>query len=192
MKKFSGYKPEKSAGGREILPVGGYVAKILDAKEINYDWGDVLLISFDIIEGEYKDFFKVDYANQTREDKKWRGTFRLVQPKDDGSERDDWTKRTFNNAMFCIEDSNPNYTWEWDEKTLKGKIVGVLFRNREWEMDTEQGYKTGWTTECCTFVTVDDVRDNKFKMPKDKPLKNKSSNSAGGFIPIDDDSDLPF
>ena len=59
MKAFGGFKPEKSAS-RDQLPVGGYIAKILNAEEVTYDWGSVLLISFDITEGDYKDFFKKD------------------------------------------------------------------------------------------------------------------------------------
>ena len=188
MKKFNGYKAEKS-GGREPIPAGGYVAKILDAKEVDYDWGSVLLISFDVVEGPHKDFFKRDYNNQGQEDKKWRGTYRLSVPKDDGSEKDGWTKRTFGTAMWAVEDSNHGFTWAWEEAALKGKVVGVLFRNREWEYND----KTGWTTECCAFASVEDIRNEKFKMPKDKPLADKKT--TGGFTLIKDNTDeddLPF
>ena len=92
MKAFNGYKAEKAAT-REQLPVGGYVAKILDAEEVTYTWGSVLVISFDIAEGEHAGFWKKDYQNQTGEDKKWRGTYRLTIPADDGSEKDEWSKR---------------------------------------------------------------------------------------------------
>lgn len=170
MRAFNGYKAEKAAS-REQLPVGGYVAKILKAKEVSYDWGSVLLISFDIAEGPYAGFFQKDYDNQQTEDKKWRGTYRLNIPKDDGSEKDGWTKRTFGNAMWCVEDANPGYHWNWDETTLKGKLAGVLFRNEEWEWDD----KTGWRTACCAFASVGDIRDGNFKMPKDKPLKSKAA-----------------
>ena len=176
MKAFSGYKAEKSAS-REQLPVGGYIAKILNVEEVNYDWGSVLLISFDIAEGFYAGFFQKDYNNQQGEDKKWRGTYRLNVPKDDGSEKDGWTKRTFGNAMWCVEDANPGYHWDWNEKGLKGKTVGVLFRNEEWEYNGN----TGWSTRCCTFAPIGDVRDGTFKMPKDKPLKNKSGASSAAM-----------
>lgn len=190
MKPFTGYKAEKSMGAREIIPAGGYVAKILDAKEVSYSWGSVLAISFDITEGEYKDFFKNDYNAQTGEDKKWRGVCRLPLPKDDGTEQDGWTKNSFNNAMFAIEDSNKGYTWNWDEKTLKGKNTGVLFRNKEWEMNGN----SGWTTECYALAPVEDIHTGHFKIAKDKPLKNKPAASSG-FTPIPDsgdDGDLPF
>lgn len=49
MKQFSGFEAKKSAGARELLPAGGYVAKILNAEEVSYDWGNVLLISLSLI-----------------------------------------------------------------------------------------------------------------------------------------------
>lgn len=195
MKQFSGYKAEAPVR-REKLPAGGYVARIMDAREQEYSWGSVLLISFDIAEGEHKDFFANDYRSQQQEDKKWRGTYRLRVPKDDGSEQDAWSKRSFNNAMWAVEASNPGYHWDWNEAGLKGKTVGVLFRNREWEMNGN----TGWTTECCALTDADSIRENRYTMPKDKPLKQHTTSSApasspsAGFeeVAIESDDDMPF
>lgn len=184
MKAFTGYKPEAPVH-RETLPAGGYAAKVLDAQELEYDWGNVLLISFDIIEGEYQDFFRRDYNAQTQEDKKWRGTLRLRVPKDDGSESDKWSKRAFNNAMWAVEESNFGYHWDWNETGLKGKIIGVLYRKKQWEMNGNNG----WTTECCALDSVDNIRKGKFKIPKDKPLKTKTK--TDDFTEVDD-GDLPF
>ena len=188
MKQFSGFESKKSAGAREFLPAGCYVAKILNAEEVSYDWGNVLLISFDILEGQYKDFFATDYRNQDREDKKWRGTYRLSAPNDDGSAKDGWPKRTFGNSIWSVEASNPGYHWDWNEATLKGKIVGVLFRNREWEMNGN----TGWTTECCALTSVDDIRQGKFRQPKAKPLKSNNMTGSVGFENVDTSGELPF
>ena len=189
MKAFAGFKAEAPAR-KEQLPAGGYIAKIMDAKEIGYDWGIVLLISFDIAEGEYKDFFAKDYRNQQQEDKKWRGTFRLRIPKDDGSEKDGWSKKSFNNAMWAVEASNTGYHWDWNEARLKGKTVGVLYRNKEWEMNGN----TGWFTECCALTDAEEIRKGSFKMPKDKPLRKEPSSSGDSFIDIDASElgDLPF
>lgn len=189
IKQYNGFKAERSGGAREILPAGGHVGKILDARVQDYSWGSVLVLSHDVSEGEYKDFFRRDYAENTNEDKKWRGNLRLNIPKDDGSEKDEWTKRTFNNAMWAIEESNPGYTWNWDEKSLKNKTVGLLYRNKEWGMNGN----TGWTTECCALASADDIREGKFKVPKDKPLKEKPAAAVNWTeIADDDDSDLPF
>ena len=68
------------------------------------------------------------YKSQSSDNKKWRGNVKLWLPKDDGSEKDDYTKRTFNNFMACVEESNPGYHWGWDENTLKDKKIGILAR----------------------------------------------------------------
>lgn len=189
MKQFSGYKAEKSTS-KERLPIGGYVVQILNAEVKDYDWGSVLLFHFDIAEGDYAGFFKADYDSQNREDKKWRGTFRLNIPKDDGSERDEWSKRSFGNAMYCIENGNPDYHWNWDETTLKGKMAGMLFRSEEWEYEGN----TGWSTRACAFACVNDIRNGNFKMPKDKPLKNKTTTAIPNFheTSIPDNVKLPW
>ena len=189
MKAFSGLKVER-ASSREILPAGGYVARIMGCKEQEYTWGSVLVFSFDIAEGNYKDFFATDYKNNPSEDKRWRGTYRLNIPKDDGSEKDGWTKKTFGGAIWAIEDSNTGYHWDWNEGELKNKMVGVIFRNREWEMNG----KTGWTTECCSLESIDNIRNNTYRTPKDRPLNNKVPASARpieSFTEVSDD-DLPF
>lgn len=189
MKPYTGYEAKKHTG-REMLPAGGYVIKILDVKEIPYDWGTVFDFSFDIIEGTYQNFFRTDYNNQNMEDKKWRGKYRLTQPKDDGSEKDGWTKNTFNNAMYALENSNKGYAWNWNEDTLKGLTVGALFREKEWEMNGQ----TGWTYECCSFTVADDIREGSFKIPKAKPLANKKTPAptVDDFEEILGSDDLPF
>ena len=189
MKAFNGLEIKKSVSASEPLPAGGYVAKILNAKVEEYSWGEKLIISFDIAEGEYKDFFRKQYNENTREDKKWKGNFRLTVPQENNQYFDS-QKRTFGNAIWAVEESNPSFRWAWDETALKGKMVGVLFRDREWEIEG----KTGMTTEACTFVSVDDVRTNNFKMPKPKMLNKTARQTASNsdFAVIDDSEDLPF
>ena len=190
MNKIEGLEIKRIEPASDPLPAGGYVAIILDAEEKEYSWGCVLVISFDILEGEFKDFFKQNYKANTREDKKWKGVYRLTVPQESNQWYDS-QKRTFGNAIACIEESNNGYHWNWDEKTLKGKTVGVLFRNFEYDVEGN----TGWSTECCSLASVEDIREGNFKMPKDKPLKKKATAMpvapAINFEEIDDE-DLPF
>lgn len=190
MKPFAGYEAKKRAR-REILPAGGYVVKILDASEQSYTWGNVLEISFDVLEGERKDFFRQDYKSNPNEDKKWRGKYRLNVPKEDGTEQDSWTINTFNGVMYALEESNLGFHWDWNEAKLKGLTVGALFRNREWEMNG----RTGWTTECCALIEAEEVRKGAFQIPEDRPLAKKQTASAPvqavSFEEIEDD-DMPF
>ena len=187
MKPYKDFEAKRSGGACEVLPIGGYVCQILSAKEETFDWGNKLSIAFDVCEGEYSGIFKRDYDNNTNENKKWRGIFKINVPKDDGTEQDGWKKRNFSNFIWAVEQSNPGFTWDWDEKKLKGKGVGLLYRNKEWEMNG----RTGWTTEAAGSESIDNIRAGKLRLPKDKPLPEGKKPPV--FTEVeDDDGDLPF
>lgn len=199
MKKLNGYEKAQVYTDRERLPVGGYVLKILDVKYQENSWGDVIVLSFDVLEGEQKDFFKNDYRNQTGEDKKWRGTYRLRVPADDGSEKDEWTMRRFKTVITNFEESNSGYHWDWNEQLLKGKIIGALFNNKEYEFNGRHGF----FTSCHSLIPAEKIRSGKFEIPDDTLLKPASGSAAvpfpepmgsDGFMNIPDgiDEELPF
>ena len=203
MKKFAGYAEATTFTERPRLPIGGYVLRIMEARELTYSWGSVLKIDFDISEGEQKGFYQKDYDSQTQEDKKWKGSFRLNVPKDDGSEQDAWTKSRFKTVIEdAIEVSNAGYKWDWDETKLKGKVVGGIFNNKEWEMDGDSGYKSGFFTNCKALVSVDKIKKNDFTIPGDDLIpdnkriskKPESTGSGDGFMNIPDGGmdELPF
>ena len=114
---------------------------------------------------------------------------RIYVPKDDGSEKDLWTKRKFKAIIQAIEDSNPGYHWDWNESGLKGKIVGCIFQWKEWAMNG----KSGWFANPYNFIDVAKVRSGEFKLPDDKPLP-KDQKPVDINISAEDDSeeDLPF
>ena len=195
MKKYNGFDRNDIYRNAERLPVGGYVIKILDAKENTNDYGSTLLISFDIAEGEHKDFFASNYKAQTGEDKKWKGTYRVRIPNDDGTEQDVWAKRRFNTMIVDIEESNPGFHWDWDEGKLKGKLVGALFNNKEYEFNGRHGF----FTNCHSLTNVERIRSGKFEIPADTLLKGNNNAPApvpdvNGFINVPDciDEALPF
>lgn len=183
---------------RAKLPLGAYVCRVKQVAVQNTAYGDVLAVLFDIVEGEYTDFFNKDYQGNQNADRKWRGVLRQWLPKDDGSESDEMTKSSFKGMVTSFERSNPGYQWNWDEGSLKGKLVGILFRNEEWEYNN----KSGWSVRPFRAISVDSVRNGDFTLPKDKPLKNKSvtgdaNDSAfigqqNGFTQVDADEDFPF
>lgn len=199
MKKLNGYEAAKAYTERERLPVGGYVLKIMDVKYHEYTYGDVILLSFDIEEGELKGFFMNDWKNQSGEDKKWRGTYRLNVPKDDGSKDDEWRMRRFKTVISNFEESNPGYHWNWDEQTLKGKKIGALFNDKEYEINGRNGFYTN----CHSLVTVEKIREGKFTVPEPTMLKKNNGPVSSGvsdmigtdeFMNIPDgiDEELPF
>ena len=168
----------KEFSDRQKLPLGAYVCKVKKAAVQANEYGEQLCILFDIVEGEFSGFFNEDYKNNTNENKKWKGVLRQFIPKDDGSEKDEWTKRSFKGMTAAFEKSNPGFVWNWDENSLAGKMVGILFRNEEWEYEG----KTGWTVKPYRAISVDKVRSEDFRLPNDKPLKKiEFSYSVGGY-----------
>lgn len=196
MKKLKGYAEAQVYSDQERLPAGGYVLKILDVKYQENNWGDVIILSFDIEEGGYKGFFAANYKAQAQEDKKWKGTYRLQVPKDDGSEQDNWKQRRFKTIMQNFEESNQGYHWNWDEQTLKGKLIGALFNNKEYDFNGRHGF----FTNCHSLVTVEKIRSGKFDIPADTLLKVGTRNESqpamdsDGFmnIPNGTEEELPF
>lgn len=196
MKPFKNYDETQSYKQRETLPTGGYVLEIKDAKidEGKNGLSDVMVLSFDIAEGPFKDFYARNYMNQKDEDKRWKGTYRIWLPKDDGSEQDDWTKRRFKTIMENFEESNEGFTWDWDERKLKKLRIGGIFNQKEYDFNGRNGF----FTQCKMLTTVEAIEKGTFKQPADDYLNKRGSISAeedDGFASLPDgfkESDLPF
>lgn len=183
MKAFNGYNETQAYTDGMKLPPNGYVLKILNVKIEDGKNGnsDQMVISYDVEEGEFKGFYQKQYSSQTSEDKKWKGSTRLWLPKDDGSESDEWTKRKFKTFIVSVEDSNEGFHWDWDENKLKGKIVGGVFNEKEWEYNGNSGF----FTNLHHFAAADKIRKNDFKIPEPTYLKNKKSASMPeGFVDV--------
>ena len=207
IKRPNNWNEVREFSDRPKLPLGAYVCRVKQAV-VDSTYGEQLFILFDIVEGEHKDFFMNEFRANTMENKKWKGTLKQWLPKDDGSEKDEWTKSSFKGMVTSFEKSNPGYQWNWDEASLVGKLIGVLFRNEEWEFNG----KHGWAIRPFKALSVDTVRSGDFKLPDDKPLKDKApapaadnfadlqnkvsmfGNQTTSFSEIasDADEDLPF
>ena len=198
IRKPNNWNEVQEFSDRPKLPVGAYVCKVRKAAVQGGDYGEQLCLLFDIVEGEFKGFFDSDFKSNTRADKKWKGVLRLWLPKNDGSEKDEWTKSGLKGMTTAFEKSNPGYQWNWDESSLSGKMIGILFRNEEWEYED----KYGWAVRPFRAIPVDNARSGDFKLPKDKPLKNKTTASENfsalasrmsDFAELEeDDGELPF
>lgn len=189
------YEEAKAYTEAERLPAGGYVLKIEDIKYEEGQGGksDVIIFRFDIVEGDFTGFFRKNFEENTQEDKKWKGTYRLYVPKDDGSEQDAWTMKRFKTVMNAFEDSNNDYHWNWDEMTLKGKMVGALFNDKEYCFKG----RTGFFTNCYSFIPADRIRKGDFKVPAPTYLKNRPAAAPDGSadfmsIPSGVEEAIPF
>ena len=190
IRQFGDYAATKAYGDYEQLPKGGYVMQIKGVELRTNSNGEYLFISADVFEGDYAGFFTREYKNQQREDKKWHCNYLLNIPKDDGSEQDGWAKRRFKTFTEALEDSNSGYHFDWDETKFKGKLIGGLFNEREYEKSNgEIGRAINWAG----VVAADRIRSGDYKVPDDKLLKPAAANSTGFMqIPDNVDDDLPF
>lgn len=195
MKAFNDYEQTRAAVERATLPVGAYPIVIKAAEEKQYQGKNgsfcILEVSFDITDGEFKDFFAEDYRSQPVEDKKWKGVLRQFIPNDDGSEKDNQTKSFFKAMITAIEENNQGYHWDWNESGLKGKTAVCIFRNEEWDFNG----RTGWKAQPFKFISMEQYEKGKYKLPNEKPLKNQtaaSSRSLNDMAEALDDGDLPF
>lgn len=193
MKQYKGYE-RKEQVEFELLPKGAYVIKLLSVKEEESSNKNsrYLKMAFDIAEGEYKDFYKKVFDNNTKEDKKWPNdaVLYITSPADNSEQ---WIIDNFNKFMTAVEDSNKDYHWNWDENTLKNKLVGAKFCIEQSEFDG----KVYDHTKAKWFIAAQKVRDGKYgKLPNDKLIKSTTSNKSDspaneGFQPVTDE-EIPF
>lgn len=174
MKKISGYDKIQEGGSFKKLPVGGYVVKILDATDVPEK--EYLRISFDVAEGEHKGFFAEEYKNDARDGKKWpnAGTFiRSYKEK---------ALPMLKGFTTAVEKSNKDYSWDFDEKTLKNKIVGLVLGEEEF---VNNSGKLRTRTYVSAVRSVDVIREGKFEIPELKKLdatKVSNANKQETFV----------
>ena len=191
MKQFNGYG-RKEDSDFMLLPKGAYVIKFLDVKEESNKsgTGSHLKIAFDIAEGEFAGFYKKMFDNSTKEDKKWSAdAYFFVTCPEDNSEQ--YVIDNFNKFMTAVEDSNNGYHWNWDESTLKGKVVGAKFCNEQ----SEYNGNVYDHTKCKWFTTAQKVRDGKFgQLPKDKLIAAGNASGNADFMKVADipEEEIPF
>lgn len=160
---------EVITGDFKKLPLGGHVLQVKNAKVDTTTTGkEVLIIQFDIANGEYANFYTDDFQRRfaTNPDAKYQGVYRQLT---EGN-----SLKFFKGLITAVETSNKGYTWNWDEKTLKGKFFGGVFG--------EEQYLNGkgepkMSTKCFYIRSVDQVLAG-VKVPEPKMLKTGNGNSG--------------
>lgn len=184
MEKMNDYeKTEAFTGEFEKIKLGGQICEI---KEVRIEKSqkserEMLVIAFDIAEGENKGYYKrrFDELAQSNTQAKWPGIHRLLLTDNEGN-----CNKFFKGFITSVEASNPGYKWEWDETTLKGKKFGAIY-GREQYRGTDGNLKFAHKIR---FVrSIDKVKGA--EIPEDKLLKEESSTM---WDTVADDANLPF
>lgn len=179
IKKFSDYDSiQVYEGGGVQLEIGGYELQIIGAKVEKYDSCEIMKVAFDIINndmfaGYYSTRFKAAKAQNANA--KWSGIFDVFIPKDDGSEKDGFTKQAFKRFITAVEKSNAGYVWNWDENSLKGKTFGGVFGREEFL--SKEGDKK-FAVKCRFARSIESIRSGDYTLPKDKLLDDKKQATA--------------
>ena len=182
MKKIENYEEIQAVSGDFEKPkAGGYVCKIVAVEDVPYnaetDKGDYLRIEYDIAEGKLYDYYKLQ---RERWGTTWKPSFiRSYKEKALGM---------FKHFTNCVEKSNDGYSWNWDEKSLVGKLIGLVFGEEEYENGNGE-LKTRLIVK--NIKTVDDIENGIFKIPQLTKLKRADLTEQFN-TPSADIDDLPF
>ena len=186
----------------KVLPKGAYICRLMMAEEMTSSNGKPMLhIAFDIIEGDYKNYFMDMYQSRKKsntdplkeikwpfEGQKW------IMAND--YEDDNKPSRQFKSFITSVEESG---TEVWTPKgelnldELKNAEVGIVFQRVEHEYNG----KASWRTEPWGFRSIEAVASGECYIPDDKPLPvtqgtgfSQPSGSADSFSAAEDD--IPF
>jgi len=194
MKAFEGFKSEASGKAYQQLPPGAYVACIKAVKLEGQEPDQTLILRVDIAEGEYQGYYAKRYKHDSENEKsvypaKYKGDFRLRVPNPDNKKAlyPESDKTKFNDAIYRIEESNPGYHWDWNEKGLVGLMVGINVR---------QGtYNGSEFTKIGRLEIVGDVRQGIVKtmlpMTPRSDAYEPPRDQQSGFMQVDTD-EVPF
>lgn len=185
MKRIENYENVQASSGEFARPTaGGYICKIIDVEDVplnkNTGKGDYLHIEYDIADGDFEGYYK---EQNDRWGGNWNASFiRSYKEKAQGM---------FKHFINCVEQSNNGFVWDWNEKSLVGKFVGLVLGEEEYE-NKKGEIKTKLVVK--GVKTPFEIKEGNFKIPPIKKLERTQAQTDNGFSPIDnvDTSDLPF
>ena len=184
--------------GQRLAP-GGYVCRIIGARSetVNTRSGakEKFVLAYDIDEGEFAGYYDAQYKRakeQSGSSAKWRGTYDTFILTNEGA-----TNPFFKGLLTCIDKSNEPFACavngQLNEASLKGKLVGLLFREEEY-IGSDGKKRTA--TRACAARSVQTIREGGFEVPEPKLLDGgapgrHTAAPTAGFTQVEDE-ELPF
>lgn len=167
MKVIQNWDNIQESGSFQRLKPGGYIIKILNVQDIPEK--QYLKISFDIADGSEKGFFKKQFDSDTRTDKKWPSAGSFIRSYKDTA------AGMFKGFIGAIERSNKNFTWMWDEKSLVGKVAGIVVAEEQYQ---NQKGQVRDRTYVASVRSVDVIKNGEFEVPEKKMLDASKATTA--------------
>ena len=164
-------------GESEQLTPGGHIVRIMGMRqEMSKNNKPMIVVAFDIEEGSASDgFYRRMHDNKKKFDAgaKWQGVIRYMLYGKDGVS----TNGFFKGFIGAVEESNPGFTWNWDERSVAGKLVGMVFGEEEYR---KQDGNIGTSVKAQQARSVQAIRDG-VEVPAKKVLNDETQ----GYAPYD-------
>jgi len=181
MKPIKNIETVQEAGdGGKRLPAGGYICKYTKVED-NPD-KEYLYMEYDIAEGEYKGY----YAELEERLDFWGGKcYRSYKPA---------ALPMFKRMCSAVTKSNKKFIFDGndhaDEKTLVGKLVGMVFGEEEY-IGNDGSTKT--RLYVVRETSIEDIKEGKYKVPEIKKIKPAATESpAFEDVNKSDAEEVPF
>jgi hypothetical protein len=171
----------KQGGQGDKPPAGAYVMKIIGAKEeISKTNRPMLVLALDIAEGPHAgNFLKLhDFLKGRNAESRWPCIYRRCT---DGGQT-----AFFKGDIKAIEESNQGFVFNFDERTLIGKVVGCMLGEKE----TDATGKT--ILEPRFLCSATKARSGEMKVPAAKKFEGSSGWADDDQYPPPPMDDLPF
>ena len=167
MRKIDNWENIQESTSFKRLPVGGYQAKILNVED--HPDKEYLKIYFDITSGDEKGYFKKAYDADARKDKKWPNAGSFIRSYKDSA------ASMFKGFTVAVEKSNKGYVWNFDEKSLVGKTVGLVVGEEEYQ---NQKGAIRVRNYVAAVRSIDVIKSGEFETPELKKLDLSKLNTA--------------
>lgn len=179
MKRIENWDSIVESTSFKRLTPNGYIVKILTVED--HPDKEYLKIYFDIVKGDDKGYFKKQYDGDTRKERKWPNAGTFIRSYKDSA------ASMFKGFINAIEKSNKGYQWNFDEKTLVNKVVGLIIADEQYQNQKGQVRVRNYVA---AVRSVETIEKGEYEIPALKELTTTKTTTAPANDPIPDFGDV--
>ena len=179
MKRINNWENIQESTSFKRLTSNGYICKILKVED--HPEKEYLKIYFDIVKGDDKGYFKKQYDGDTRKERKQPNAGTFIRSYKDSA------ASMFKGFTNAIEKSNKGYQWNFDEKTLVNKVVGLIIADEQYQNQKGQVRVRNYVA---AVRSVETIEKGEYEIPALKELTTTKTTTAPANDPIPDFGDV--
>lgn len=179
MKRIENWENIQESTSFKRLTPNGYIVKIFKVED--HPEKEYLKIYFDIVKGDDKGYFKKQYDDDKRKEKKWPNAGTFIRSYKDSA------ASMFKGFTNAVEKSNKGYKWDFDEKTLVNKIIGLIIADEQYQNQKGQVRVRNYVA---AVRSVETIEKGEYEIPALKELTTTKTTTAPANDPIPDFGDV--